>query len=152
MECPNGGFRPCEGHGLARISGLLVDSLIMLARRVLCRFCYISASTALKSRVWTPIVVCLHFEAYFLPSPPPPSLHPPASTPQPPPPSLHPPASTPQPPPPSLHPPASTPQPPPPSLHPFVSTRDTTSLVQLLRFSILFGGKLYKQLQVLEVT
>ena len=35
--------------------------------------------------------------------------------------------------------------------HPFVSTRDTTSLVQLLRFSILFGGKLYKQLQVLEV-
>ena len=38
-----------------------------------------------------------------------------------------------------------------PTLHPFVSTCDTTSLVQLLIFSILFGGKLYKQLQVLEV-
>ena len=36
VECSNGGFRPCEGPGLARISGLLVDSLIMLARRVLC--------------------------------------------------------------------------------------------------------------------
>ena len=40
---------------------------------------------------------------------------------------------------------------PPPTLHPFVSTCDTTSLVQLLRFSILFGRKLYKQLQVMEV-
>ena len=38
-----------------------------------------------------------------------------------------------------------------PPLHPFVRTRDTTSLIQLLRFSILFGGKFYKQLQVLEV-
>ena len=36
VECSNGGFRPCEGPGLARVSGLLVDSLIMLARRVLC--------------------------------------------------------------------------------------------------------------------
>ena len=36
VECSNGGFRPCEGSGLARVSGLLVDSLIMLARRVLC--------------------------------------------------------------------------------------------------------------------
>ena len=27
---------------------------------------------------------------------------------------------------------------------------DTTSLVQLLRFSILFGGKFYKRLQVLH--
>ena len=36
VECSNGGFRPCEGRGLARVSGLLVDSLIMLARRVLC--------------------------------------------------------------------------------------------------------------------
>ena len=44
VECSNGGFRPCEGPGLARVSGLLVDSLIMLARRVLCRFCYISAT------------------------------------------------------------------------------------------------------------
>ena len=44
VECSNGGFRPCEGPGLARISGLLVDSLIMLARRVLCWFCYISAT------------------------------------------------------------------------------------------------------------
>ena len=35
VECSNGGFRPCEGPGLARVSGLLVDSLIMLARRVL---------------------------------------------------------------------------------------------------------------------
>ena len=26
----------CEGPGLARVSGLLVDSLIMLARHVLC--------------------------------------------------------------------------------------------------------------------
>ena len=43
------------------------------------------------------------------------------------------------------------PSPLPPTLHPFVSTRDTTLLIQLLRFSILFGGKLYKQLQVLEV-
>ena len=41
--------------------------------------------------------------------------------------------------------------PPPPTLNPFVSTCDTTLLIQLLRFSILFGGKLYKQLQVLEV-
>ena len=156
MECPNGGFRPCEGPGLARISGLLVDSLIMLARRVLCRFCYISATkepaqpcnlvSGLQS--WSASILrpifcpprhppastpqppppSLHPPA-STPQPPPPSLHPPASTPQPPPPSLHPPASTPQPPPPSLHPPASTPQPPPPSLHPFVSTRDTTSLV-----------------------
>ena len=39
----------------------------------------------------------------------------------------------------------------PPILHTFVSTHDTTSLVQLLRFSILFGGKLYKKLRVLEV-
>ena len=29
VECSNGGFRPCEGPGLARVSGLLVDSLIM---------------------------------------------------------------------------------------------------------------------------
>ena len=29
----SGGFRPCEGPRLARTSGLLVDSLIMLARR-----------------------------------------------------------------------------------------------------------------------
>ena len=36
VECSNGGFRPCVGPGLARVSGLLVDSLIMLARRVLC--------------------------------------------------------------------------------------------------------------------
>ena len=36
VECSNGGFRPCEEPGLARVSGLLVDSLIMLARRVLC--------------------------------------------------------------------------------------------------------------------
>ena len=36
VECSNGGFRPCEGPGFARVSGLLVDSLIMLARRVLC--------------------------------------------------------------------------------------------------------------------
>ena len=36
VECSNGGFRPCERPGLARVSGLLVDSLIMLARRVLC--------------------------------------------------------------------------------------------------------------------
>ena len=36
VECPNGGFRPCEGPGLARVSGLLVDSLIMLARHVPC--------------------------------------------------------------------------------------------------------------------
>ena len=35
--------------------------------------------------------------------------------------------------------------------HSFVSTHDTTSLVQLLRFSTLFGRKLYKQLQELEV-
>ena len=35
VECSNGGFRPCEGPGLARVSGLLVDSLIMLTRRVL---------------------------------------------------------------------------------------------------------------------
>ena len=44
MECSNGNFRPCEGPGLARISGLLVDSLIMLARQFLCVFCYISAT------------------------------------------------------------------------------------------------------------
>ena len=64
-------------------------------------------------------MVCLHFEAYLLPTPPP---HP--------------------------HP---TPPPYTPTLHPLVSTHDTTSLIQLLRFSILFGGKLYQQLQVLEV-
>ena len=32
VESSNGGFWPCKGPGLARISGLLVDSLIMLAR------------------------------------------------------------------------------------------------------------------------
>ena len=37
-----------------------------------------------------------------------------------------------------------------PTLLPFVSSHDAISLIQLLRFSILFGGKLYKQLQVLE--
>ena len=41
--------------------------------------------------------------------------------------------------------------PPPSTLLPFVSTRNTTSLDQLLRFSILFGRKHYKQLQVLEM-
>ena len=40
----NGGFRPCEGPGLARISGLLVNSLIMLARRFFCGFYCISAT------------------------------------------------------------------------------------------------------------
>ena len=44
VECPNGGFRPCEGPGLARISGLLVDSLIILASRVL----YISATIVIS--------------------------------------------------------------------------------------------------------
>ena len=32
VQSSNGSFWPCEGPGLARISGLLVDSLIMLAR------------------------------------------------------------------------------------------------------------------------
>ena len=41
--------------------------------------------------------------------------------------------------------------PPPPTLLPFVSTRNTTSLDQLLRFSTLFGRKHYKQLQVMEM-
>ena len=41
----NGGCWACEGPGLARISGLLVDSLIMLARCYFCWFCYKSAST-----------------------------------------------------------------------------------------------------------
>ena len=40
---------------------------------------------------------------------------------------------------------------PPPTIHPFVSTRATTSLIQQLKFFILFVGKLYKQLQILEV-
>ena len=31
----NGGFWPCEGSGLTRISGLPVDNLIMLARLIL---------------------------------------------------------------------------------------------------------------------
>ena len=32
VESSNGGFWPCEGPGLAKINGLLVDSLIMLAK------------------------------------------------------------------------------------------------------------------------
>ena len=100
VECPNGGFRPCEGPGLARISGLLVDSLIMLARRVLCRFCYISA-TKEPAQPFNLVSGLQSWSASILR----PIFCPPR------------------------HPPASTPQPPPPSLHPFVSTRDTTSLV-----------------------
>ena len=43
------------------------------------------------------------------------------------------------------------PTPAPPTFRPFVSTHDPTLLVKLLRFSTLFYGKLYKQLQILEV-
>ena len=39
VENSNGGFWPCEGPGLARISGSLVDDLIMLARH-LCIYFY----------------------------------------------------------------------------------------------------------------
>ena len=47
----NGSFRPCEGPDLARISGLLVASLIMLARRFFCGFCYISTTREQHSPV-----------------------------------------------------------------------------------------------------
>ena len=40
----NGSFWPCERPGLARISGLLVDGLIMLAKHFLCLFCCLSAT------------------------------------------------------------------------------------------------------------
>ena len=36
VEILNGSIWPCEGSGMARISGILVDGLIMLARRFLC--------------------------------------------------------------------------------------------------------------------
>ena len=110
VQSSNGGFRPCEGPGLARISGLLVDSLIMLARYFSVDFATCQPLRSQHSPVISSLD-CNHglppFRSLIL-----------------------------------AH--SATP-------HPFVITRDTTSLVQLLRFSILFGGKLYEQLQVLEV-
>ena len=44
MESSNGCFWPCEGSGLARISGLLVDGLVVLNRHFFCWFCHISAT------------------------------------------------------------------------------------------------------------
>ena len=110
VEISNGSIWPCEGSDSARISGILVDGLIMLARRFSVDF---ATYQPLRSQ-HSPVILCLDSNrglppfwglSFALPA----------------------------------------------TLHPFVSTRDTTSLVQLLRFSILFGGKLYKQLQVLEV-
>ena len=110
VENSNDGFWPCEGSGLARISGLLVDDLIMLARHFLCLFWCISATKKLAQ----PCNLMSVLQSCGLP----PFL--------------------------SLSLANST-------LNSFVSTHDTTSLIQMLRFSILFGKKLYMQLEVLQV-
>ena len=80
VECSNGGFRPCEEPGLARVSGLLVDSLIMLARRVLCWFCYISA-TKEPAQPCNLVSGLQSWSASILRSNFCPPRHPPASTP-----------------------------------------------------------------------
>ena len=75
----NSRFRPCEGPGLVRSSGLLVDSLIMLAR-LFCGFCYISATKEPAQRC-NLVSGLQSWSAFILRSNPFPPHHPPPSTP-----------------------------------------------------------------------
>ena len=67
----NGSFWPCEEPGLTRISGVLVDGLIRLARHF---FSFNFAKYQPLRSQYSPVISCLlcHFEAYLFPSPPPP--------------------------------------------------------------------------------
>ena len=55
VESSSGSFWPCEGSGLARISGLLVDGLIMLTRHFSGDF---AIYQPLRSQ-HSPIILCL---------------------------------------------------------------------------------------------
>ena len=58
--CSNGGFWPCEGLDFMRISGAQLEKHFMCS--FFCIISHLGASTALNSRVWTLIMVNLHFE------------------------------------------------------------------------------------------
>ena len=55
MKILNGGFWLCEGPGLTRISGLLVDNLIMLGKRFSVDFDTYQPLTSQHS----PVILCL---------------------------------------------------------------------------------------------